>query len=86
MKWVNTWRYLLFDLLSRVNPSIAELRDQIKEEDRFDEKSPLEDKERYYTVRDIPHEEYFANDDFLSYSAEELYGKIAMFVYRLYAL
>ncbi len=76
MKWVNTWRYLLFDLLSRVNPSIAELRDQIKEEDRFDEKSPLEDKERYYTVRDVPHEEYFANDDFLSYSAEELYGKI----------
>lgn len=76
IKWVNTWRYLLFDLLSRVNPSVAELRDQIKEEDRFDEKSPLEDKERYYTVRDVPHEEYFANDGFLSYSAEELYGEI----------
>ena len=52
------------------------MRDQIKEEDRFDEKSPLEDKERYYTVRDVPHEEYFANNDFSSYSAEELYGEI----------
>ncbi len=76
IKWVNTWRYLLLDLLSRVNLSAAELRDQIKEEDRFDEKSPLEDKERYYTVRDVPHEEYFANNDFSSYSAEELYGEI----------
>jgi len=76
IKWVNTWRYLLFDLLSRVNLIATELRDQIKEEDRFDEKSPLEDKERYYTVRDFPHEEYFANDDFSSHSAEELYGEI----------
>lgn len=75
MKWVNTWRYLLFDLLSRVNPSIAELRDQIKEEDRFDEKSPLEDKERYYTVRDVPHEEYFAIND----TDESISFKIQLF-------
>ncbi|MBO4697794.1 MAG: SIR2 family protein [Lachnospiraceae bacterium] len=78
IKWVNTWRYLLFDLLSRVNPRVAELRDQIKEEVRFDEKTPIEDKERYYTVRDVPLEEHFANDDFSTYSAEELYGKIVV--------
>lgn len=76
IKWVNTWRFLLFDLLSRVNSEAAVLRDQIKEEDRFDEKSPLEDRERYYTVRDMPREEYFANADYSSYSAEELYKEI----------
>lgn len=76
IKWVNTWRFLLFDLLSRVNSEAAVLRDQINDEDRFDEKSPLEDRERYYTVRDIPREEYFSNTDYSSYSAEELYNEV----------
>lgn len=76
-KWANTWRYLLFDLLSQHNPNALELRDQIKEKERFDIKNPVEDKEEYYTVREIAHEENFVNIDFSNYSDEEIYIEIS---------
>jgi len=73
LKWKNTWRFLLFDLLSTVEENAKELRDAITGDSRFNVKSPLEDTEYYYTIRDIPKEHFFEGADFSNNSTEEIY-------------